>query len=211
MSNLQALLINEYPGRRSEPCAVFDLAWAVEAATVLARLFGDEERLDENTAAEAVRVLGEIQPSAFSPYWGRPDRFARDWNRRRGIFSRPGAALSLEESVYKEWACDPSHPLHRTKGLTRGEPAAHMEAVLRDFGLSPDVLEGRAADHMAVLFEFLAVLLEHGRIEDARRFCTDHMDWLPDLKSAAAALGAGQLVLAALDAGQCLVSAVVSS
>jgi len=211
MGKAQAILKNEYLDDRSEPNAVFDPAWAAEAAAVLARLFGDEEPLDEVVASEAIHLLGDIHPTAFSAYYGLPELFARDWNRQRDLFALPGAPLPMEESVYKAWVSDPSHPLYGVKGFTRGESTAHMEEVLRGFGVNPDALGSRSADHLAVLLEFLAMLLEQRPIEEARRFCTDHLDWLSDLRNAAAALGAEELALAAVDAAECLVSAVVSS
>lgn len=200
-----------HPGKLMGTSTGFDPLHAAEAALVMAHLFGDMEPLDDNSSAEALQVLANIHPAAFGAYRAWPNLFAEAWNRQRELFSLPGAPLAVEESVYKVWTSDQSHPLKGNRGLTRGEPAAHMEEVLRGFGVNLDVLGYHAADHLAVLLEFLAFLLESRPIEEARRFCRDHLDWLDDLKTAATDLCTGELVPATVEAAEYLVSTIVSS
>lgn len=210
MRRVQAVLNTEFGRGQADGDPRFDTVWAIKAADMLAGLFGDTQPLDEAAAAEVVSVLADLHPKAFGEYSGNPERFVAAWNLERELFCLPGAPLIMEESVYKAWTTDPSHPLNRVTGLSRGEPAVHMEEVLRSCGLDPDALETRAPDHLAVLLEFVAFLLESRPAEDARRFCADHLDWLGDLKTAAVTLGGGALTTAAFEATEHLVNVVSS-
>ncbi|MDR5656875.1 molecular chaperone TorD family protein [Halodesulfurarchaeum sp. HSR-GB] len=75
------------------------------------------------------------------------------------------------ESPYKPWYGD------RSGGLLGGPPASDMENRYEALGASPP--PAYPADHVALLLEYGALLLDAGAIEEYRSFFDDHMDWLP--------------------------------
>jgi TorA maturation chaperone TorD len=161
----------------------------VRSLETLARLLGSGEPLEAAEAEAAVDLMSRVPAGRFQRYVGQPLDFMMAWNEQRDLFKGLPKELPLEESYYKEWTSDPSHPLAGQKGLVRGDPASHMVSVLDGFGmvLSPD--DPRSPDNLAVLLEFLAFLVETRPIEEAAAFCGDHLDWLPDLRKEAAARG----------------------
>ena len=117
----------------------------------------------------------------------------------------------MEESFYKPWTTDPSHPLKGTTGLVRGDPAAHMAHLLETFGLRLDVDDGRAPDHISVLLKFLVFLLERRPGEEACSFCRDHLDWLRDLEGHLVDREAGRVLAPLVRTARNLVSTLISS
>jgi hypothetical protein len=171
------------------------------AADLLARLLGSAKPLSVEEAREALVALKAIDVALPPDLPDDPQGLAKQRNMQRYLFAGLPDTLSLEESVYKAWTTDPSHPLARRKGLAWGDPAAHMMEMLDRFGLMPDPQNSKPPDHIAVLLEFLSFLLETRPVGEAASFCADHLDWLPHLRAEAAAHGiAGvflSLVLAA--------------
>jgi TorA maturation chaperone TorD len=163
----------------------FNASETASAANALARLFGDAGSLERAEADLIVGGLSRVAPEEFAAYQNAPHRFAQQWDEDKDLFMPPTARLSLEESVYKPWTSDPSHPLHGAKGLAWGDSAEHMATVLEGMGMQPDPNRTHAPDHLAVLLEFLAVLLDQGRVREATAFCTDHFDWLDELQAQA--------------------------
>lgn len=164
---------------------------SVEARTaeLLARLLGSAEPLSVEEARETLAVLKDVDKVLPPDLPDDPEELAEQWNLQRYLYAGLPETLSLEESVYKAWTTDPSHPLAGRKGLAWGDPAAHMMEVLDRFGLMSDPDDSRPPDHIAVLLEFLAFLLELRPPGEAAAFCADHLDWLPLLRAEATAQG----------------------
>lgn len=81
----------------------------------------------------------------------------------------------LIESVYRPWRAG-----YPTDGLLSGPAAADMRARYNRAGIStPDAY---AADHLALLLEFAAALLQSGHEAEYRTFVSQHLDWLPALR-----------------------------
>ncbi len=156
----------------------------IDAANALARLLGDSTPLAAREAHEIVRRLAVVAPSEMSPYEEDPAGFADRWTDAARAFTGQPGLLKLEESFYKSWTEDASHPLKGSLGHAWGDSASHMNSVLERFGMRLPQDEDRAPDHIAVLLEFLGFLIERGRVEEVREFRSDHLDWLPDLKKA---------------------------
>ncbi|MFH1115516.1 MAG: molecular chaperone TorD family protein [Pseudomonadota bacterium] len=173
----------------SSPVESLHLDEAVRALGILARLLGSAEPLERAEAEEALDVLGRVPGGWLGGYEGNPAGFAAAWNRQRDLFKGLPNVLPLEESFYKEWTGDASHPLAGRKELAWGDPAAHVLAMLGNFGLALNPQDPRSPDHLAVLLEFLAFLIENRPVGEARAFCRDHLDWLADLRREAASRG----------------------
>ncbi|MGM0371336.1 MAG: molecular chaperone TorD family protein [Halobacteriota archaeon] len=75
------------------------------------------------------------------------------------------------ESPYKPWYGD------RSGGLLGGPSASDMEHRYAALDASPP--PAYPADHVALLLEYGALLLEAGNVEEYRSFLDAHMDWLP--------------------------------
>ena len=152
-------------------------------AAVLARLFGDPRPLGTDEALEAVAIIRQMSANLFHGYESRPEELAVEWNREKELFAGSCGAIRLEESVYKAWTVDESHPLRGTSGLAWGDPAVHMARTLDRFGMALDPAEDPAPDHLAILLEFAGFLLENRSRDEAISFCRDHLDWLGDLRA----------------------------
>jgi hypothetical protein len=161
----------------------------VPALGTLATLFGSAEPLGEAEAQEAVNLLARVPGCCLAAYLDDPGRFAEAWNRQRYLFKGLPNVLPLEESFYKEWTSDRSHPLAGRKGLAWGDPAAHVLATLNNFGITLNAEDPRSPDHLAVLVELLAFLIENRPAGEAAAFCRDHLDWLSDLRHEAGSRG----------------------
>jgi len=161
----------------------------VQALGTLAGLFGTGETLGDAEAEQAVNVLARISGGRLAAYRDDPGRFAGAWNRQRHLFKGVPNVLPLEESFYKEWTADRSHPLAGRKGLAWGDPAEHVVATLNNLGIALCAEDPRAPDHLAVLLELLAYLIENRPAEEAAAFCRDHLDWLSELRHEATSRG----------------------
>jgi TorA maturation chaperone TorD len=155
------------------------------AAGALSRLLGSHEPLDSGEAHVVIEILANLDVTELETFLNSSDKLCKIWNSQRDLFVGPTRTLPLEESVYKPWTTDRSHPLAGSKGRSWGDPAVHMMEVLADFGLTPDPDESLPPDHLAVLLEFLAFLLENRAREEAVAFCSDHLDWLPEVRAKA--------------------------
>lgn len=79
------------------------------------------------------------------------------------------------ESPYKPWHGD------RDGGLLGGPPATDMERRYQALGAEPPA--GYPVDHVALLLEYGALLLEAEQTEEYRAFLLDHLDWIPALEA----------------------------
>jgi len=186
------------------------MAGQVEAAGILSRLLGDPESLKATEAREAVEILRGLHPEDWAGHGSDPEGFREAWNREKDIFIGNASFLSLEESVYKAWTSDRSHPLNGAKGFAWGDPAQHMQDVLGELGLALNPAESRAPDNLAVLLEFLAFLLKNRSQKEARSFCRDHLDWLDDLRREAEEKGVGGVLILLVRTAERLVQTLVS-
>ena len=180
-------------------------------AMILSRLLGDPTPLDEDEAQQALELLSELDPEGFGKYGGVAEEFRRDWNAATELLAGSAFPLPMEESLYKPWTTEAGHPLEGVEGFAWGDPAHHMLDVLKSFGLGLDPEDERAPDHIAVLLEFLAYLLENRPSAEARSFCTDHLDWLPDLEKRLEQEAAAPVLIPPVRAARRLISTLVSS
>jgi TorA maturation chaperone TorD len=180
-------------------------------AMILSRLLGDPTPLDEDEAQQALELLSELDPEGFGKYRGVVEEFRRDWNAAMELLAGNAVPLPMEESLYKAWTTDAEHPLQGTEGFAWGDPAHHMLDVLKSFGLELDPEDERAPDHIAVLLEFLAYLLENRPSAEARSFCKDHLDWLPDLEKRLEKEAVAPVLTPPIRAARRLISTLVSS
>jgi hypothetical protein len=180
-------------------------------ALILSGLLRDPSPRDEDEARSALETLSELDPEGFGKYRGAPEEFQRDWNAAMEPLAGGAVPPPMEESLYKPWTSDAAHPLYGNEGLAWGDPAHHMLDVLERFGLALEPGDERAPDHIAVLFEFLAHLLENRPREEARSFCTDHLDWLPALEKRLEDAGAPPALALTVRAARKFVSTLISS
>ncbi|GEM_PF-920761 len=192
----------------SEPLNREDLARAAES---LSRLFGSPQNLTDSEAREAVDVLSRIPGTNFTELWADPKGFRQVWNENQQLFVGSPEALPLEESVYKAWTGDRSHPLAGEKGMAWGDPASHMLDVLESFGMIPDPEATMAPDHLAVLLEFLGFLIENRPPEEIRSFCGDHLDWVHELRKEAEERDLHQAFIGVVDAVESLAHHIIST
>ncbi|WP_070119285.1 TorD/DmsD family molecular chaperone [Bacillus marinisedimentorum] len=91
------------------------------------------------------------------------------------------------ESIYKIWTADRTAeiPIAGEKGYLYGDSALHMRRLFDRYGLEiPDSYEA-APDHLTLLLEFLAYLIEiNAGSGQILQYMDDHMDWLPDFQRA---------------------------
>lgn len=181
-----------------------------EAALTLSRLLGNPDRLREEEAAESLKILHVLVPNPNSDRLRNPAEFMLMWNDEVcPLFSAP-KGLALEESVYKPWTTDESHPLREERGLAWGDPAEHMLSLFEIFGLNEGDRRKVSPDHLSTLLDFLALLLESRPKNEVAHFCRDHLDWLPGLVESARNAGAPSGLLLAVRATQSLVEIVTS-
>lgn len=104
------------------------------------------------------------------------------------LFSEFGEEkIPLVESCYKPWTEDPQCllPFAKEKGLLMGDPALHLLALFREYGLEVETPFRGLPDHLAIELEFLSFLYSQNTPEEEiSQFLTDHLDWIPFLKEA---------------------------
>ena len=80
------------------------------AAQTLARLLGCGELLSVEEARDALDSLKLAGDVIHADLVNDPNAFAEQWNAQRYLYFGLPDTLSLEESVYKSWTTDSSHP-----------------------------------------------------------------------------------------------------
>ena len=90
------------------------------------------------------------------------------------------------ESVYKNWTEDDSFqvPYKNQKGYLLGDPALHMRHIIQAFGLEIPQEYEIIPDHLTIILELYAYLLEQGFANEAEQLKQDHLDWLDDFYDA---------------------------
>lgn len=86
------------------------------------------------------------------------------------------------ESIYKKWTADPSArlPIAGNTGYLMGDPALHAQYLLDHYHLQIPPDYRMMPDHLLLLLELLAFLLENRPTEEVHSFLSQHFDWLAD-------------------------------
>jgi TorA maturation chaperone TorD len=86
------------------------------------------------------------------------------------------------ESIYKKWTEDPTArlPIAGSTGYLMGDPALHAQYLLDHYQLQIPPDYRMMPDHLLLLLELLAFLLENRPTEEVHLFLSQHFDWLAD-------------------------------
>lgn len=89
------------------------------------------------------------------------------------------------ESIYKVWTTDKSAQLSiaNKKGYLMGDAAIHIRHLLDGLGLEIPEEYRQRPDHLTILLELLAYLINNRNIQEVSGFLRDHFDWLTDFQS----------------------------
>lgn len=87
------------------------------------------------------------------------------------------------ESVYKEWTVDPTCtlPFAKSKGFLLGDSALHIRFLLKEFEITIPEEYFHTPDHLVILLELLAIVIENSEQSFIRQYVDDHFDWLDEL------------------------------
>ena len=90
------------------------------------------------------------------------------------------------ESIYKKWTHDPTArlPIAGSTGYLMGDPALHARYLLDHYQLQIPPDYRMMPDHLLLLLELLAYLLENRPPEESRTFLNQHFDWLDSFDKA---------------------------
>ena len=96
------------------------------------------------------------------------------------------------ESIYKKWTEDPSArlPIAGSTGYLMGDPALHARYLLDHYQLQVPPDYRMMPDHLLLLLELFAYLLENRPPEESRTFLNQHFDWLDSFGKAVEAIAA---------------------
>ena len=166
-----------------------------EIAYLLAEMFGDPSGVCPEHFERLLSFASERPWLGKKCFYMSPGEFQTVWFHDMELLLDSENPLSLDESVYKAWTNEKSHPLRGATGRCFGDPAAHMLVVLESFGLSLDTVHGHSPDSLSTLFEFLGFLLENRPPREVATFCHDHLDWIGELEQCASRLNAGKALL----------------
>lgn len=166
-----------------------------EMAYLLGEMFGDPSGVCLVQFERLLNFASERPELDKNRPYTSPGEFLTSWLQDMELLLDSENPLSLDESVYKAWTKQKSHPLSGATGRCFGDPAAHMLAVLESFGLSLETGQGRSPDSLSTLFEFLGFLLENRPSREVGTFCHDHLDWVDELEQCASRLNAGKALL----------------
>lgn len=191
----QATKANENVSEKKDSFRYTSVTASADTAYLFADMFGRPMEVQLVHAHQLMDLSAGVSGSIEFCANANVDEFMTMWRKDIDVFQDKEDPLYLEESVYKAWTNQKNHPLKGTSGLSFGDPAAHMEAVLTDFGMSVDSEYGLAPDSLSTLFEFLGFLLENQPMHEAVTFCKDHLDWLHELRERAMELNVGMALM----------------
>ncbi|RSK26202.1 dehydrogenase [Bacillus sp. HMF5848] len=94
------------------------------------------------------------------------------------------------ESLYKRWTTDSTAQVSFASeaGYLYGDSALHMEHLYEVNGLEIPAFYSRIPDHLTLLLEFAAYLIELDQYSALKNFIHEHLDWLPALRTQLAAI-----------------------
>lgn len=84
------------------------------------------------------------------------------------------------ESLYKEWTTDPTAetPIARQKGYLYGDSAIHLKYLYEQYEIEIPCEYANIPDHLTLLLEFLALLIQYNQTDLIQQYIHDHFDWL---------------------------------
>lgn len=102
------------------------------------------------------------------------------------LFGEWEEKISLVESTYKTWTTDKQCRMvfAASTGLLMGDYALHMRELYRQSSLEIPEAYRSMPDHLVLELEFLALMHRFASDEAIDQFIGDHLDWIPELKSA---------------------------
>ena len=183
----------------------------IEMAYLMAEMFGDPVGVYPERFERLLNFVSDRPWLDKKCLHTSSDEFQMSWLQDIELLLDSENPLSLDESVYKAWTKQKSHPLSGATGRCFGDPAAHMLAVLESFGMSLDSVHGHAPDSLSTLFEFLGFLLENRTPGEVVSFCNDHLDWLDELESNALDHNAGDSLICAISVARIFITDLVDS
>lgn len=120
---------------------------------------------------------------------------AGDYSTFKSVYTRLFLGIekpfaSPVESVYKVWTNDPTAelPIAKSKGYLMGDSALHIKHLLEHYGLDLPEEFKHMPDHLTLLLELLAYIIDERTPEEKLIFIRDHFNWLDDFKAALTAL-----------------------
>lgn len=143
--------------------------------------------IDEQTAAAC---LLPWRPAKSFRQLAPPLSALRSFYQRCFVGIGRSTALPVE-SVYKPWTEDPAArlPIAGSAGYLLGDAALHVRYLLDHYGFAVPAEYQMMPDHLSLLLELAAFLLEQRTPGEARLFLVQHLDWLADFAQAVGELG----------------------
>jgi len=88
------------------------------------------------------------------------------------------------ESLYKEWTTDPTAetPIARQKGYLYGDSAIHLKYLYEQYEIEIPKEFENMPDHLTLLLEFLALLIQYNQPDLIQQYINDHFDWIESFK-----------------------------
>ncbi|OEH84399.1 hypothetical protein BHU72_09270 [Desulfuribacillus stibiiarsenatis] len=86
------------------------------------------------------------------------------------------------ESLYKPWTQDPTAGVSwaKEKGFLYGDPALHIESIYNALKLTIPTGYEKKPDHLGLMLELAAILVDVTDEEYQLQFMKDHFDWLEE-------------------------------
>lgn len=184
-------------------------AHRIAMAYMFSEMFGIPDEFNSGHFS-LLREYSEKFPQEICEFaWLSETDFLDAWRQDIRLLEDGNDPLILEESVYKPWTRQKNHPLSGKLGHCHGDPAAHMTAILKSFGLTLDQEHCLAPDSLSTLFEFLGFMLENQPQAEVVSFCGDHLDWLGTLEKRAIEQGSGPTLMCAITAARLYVNELI--
>lgn len=144
------------------------------------QLYCGDVKKEVNKWLNAIRSpLAFPEVASFS---GENDFFTSFKNEYTSLFEGPVPPFApLVESVYKKWDATGNSTLGNQKGFMMGDAAQEMIKRYALAGIAIPKDFERQPDHLSLLLEYMAVIIE--KISEANQFqyINAHLDWIGDL------------------------------